>query len=326
MSTEILIIGGAGYIGSHMVRYLQEKGFSSVVLDNLSSGNRSAVGSAELVEGDIGDAALLGRLFSEKRFACVMHFASSIQVGESVTDPGKYYDNNVARTVTLLNALVKHNIGCFIFSSTAAIFGNPDYSPIDERHPARPVNPYGRSKLIVENMLADYHRAYGLKYGALRYFNAAGAMPDASIGECHEPETHLIPLVLQAASGKRPSISIYGNDYPTPDGTCVRDYIHVNDLAEAHFLLWKKLEGGMQSAAFNLGTGKGYSVKEVIDAAQNITGKSISVQQAARRPGDPATLIADGAAARRELNWKPKSSDLETIIRHAWQWEQTHPR
>jgi UDP-glucose 4-epimerase len=318
---DILVIGGAGYIGSHMLRCLQQQGLNPVVLDNLVGGYRHAVGNAEFIEGDLGDAALLDTLFSQRHFAGVIHFASYIQVGESVSNPSKYYDNNVARTITLLNAMVKHKVQHFIFSSTAAIFGNPDYLPIDEKHPKNPINPYGRSKLMVEQLLADYGTAYGLRYGCLRYFNAAGAMPDASIGECHEPETHLIPLVLQAASGRRPAIKIFGDDYDTPDGTCVRDYIHICDLADAHFLLLQRLQGGMERGYFNLGTGTGYSVKEVIDTAKKITGKAIPVVMEARRAGDPPSLIADGSAAREQLGWQPKISDLPTLIRHAWAWE-----
>lgn len=324
MSESVLVVGGAGYIGSHMVRYLMDRGMHVVVLDDLSSGKREAIGSAELVEGDMADRTLLNTVFQKYRFDCVMHFASYIQVGESVRDPGKYYDNNVGSTVTLLNAMVRHQVGRFIFSSTAAIFGNPVSSLIDESHPTYPINPYGRSKLMIEHLLPDYHAAYGMQYGCLRYFNAAGAHPDGGIGECHEPETHLIPLVLQAAAGRLPSIQIYGDDYPTPDGTCVRDYVHVTDLAEAHYLLWDALQKGLPYASFNLGTGTGYSVKQVIEAAQQVTGKPIPTVTSPRRGGDPAVLVADGSAAKRELNWQPRYSDLTTIISHAWQWEKTH--
>jgi UDP-glucose 4-epimerase len=323
MIQTVLIVGGAGYIGSHMVRCLERAGVTPVVLDNLECGFPDAVGSAELIIGDIGDAALLDQLFSTRHFDGVMHFASYMQVGESMSNPGKYYDNNVARTVTLLNAMVKHKLQHFIFSSTAAIFGNPQYLPIDEQHPTLPINPYGRSKLMIEHLLEDYHRAYGLRFGCLRYFNAAGAEPDGSIGERHEPETHLIPLVLQAASGRRSAITVFGNDYDTPDGTCVRDYIHVCDLSDAHLLLMQKLQGGMGTARFNLGTGTGYSVMEVIETSRRITGRAIPMRMEARRPGDPASLIADGTAARHILGWEPKLSDLSTIVQHAWAWEQT---
>ncbi len=319
----VLVIGGAGYIGAHMVRCLKDAGRKVVVLDNLSAGVREAVGDAELIVGDAGDPELLDKLFSQRNIGCVMHFASFIQVGESVTDPGKYYDNNVARTVTLLNAMVKHTIPYFIFSSTAATFGNPEYTPIDEAHPQSPINPYGRSKLMVEHMLEDYGKAYGLRYGCLRYFNAAGAHPDGSIGECHEPETHLIPLVLQVASGRRTSIKVFGNDYVTPDGTCVRDYIHVCDLADAHLKLLEALEGGMESRNFNLGTGIGYTVMQVIEEARRITGHAIPADIEARRAGDPAVLIAGSEGTSQTLGWNPTLSDLPTIVKHAWAWEQT---
>ena len=321
-NSTILVIGGAGYIGSHMLRCLEQAGRNVLVLDNLSTGHAEAVGDCELVVGDAGNEALLGMIFSERPIGCVMHFASSILVGESVADPGKYYDNNVARTITLLNAMVTHKVPRFIFSSTAAIFGNPDYTPIDEAHPTRPINPYGRSKRMVEQMLEDYAHAYGLRYGSLRYFNAAGAHPDGGIGECHEPETHLIPLVLQAASGRRPSIKVFGDDYDTPDGTCIRDYIHVCDLADAHLLLLQALENGMESCSFNLGTGAGYTVMQVIEEARRVTGCEIPVEIEARRAGDPAALIADGSAARKQLGWSPSLSDLSTIIQHAWAWER----
>lgn len=326
MTQEILVIGGAGYIGAHMVRCLKQAGLQPVVLDSLICGHRAAVGNAELIVGDIGDATLLDSLFSRRRFAGVMHFASFIQVGESVTQPGKYYDNNLARTITLLNAMAKHKVGPFIFSSTAAIFGNPKYTPIDEAHPAQPINPYGRSKWMVEQLLADYASAYGLRYACLRYFNAAGADPDCLIGECHEPETHLIPLVLQAASGRMAHIRMFGRDYDTPDGTCIRDYIHVCDLADAHLLALEALTQSREKTLhLNLGTGRGYSVAEVIETAKFVTGRHIPVMEEARRDGDPAILIADGSAARA-MGWNPALSDLETIIAHAWAWEQTLSR
>ncbi len=319
---NILVVGGAGYIGAHMVRILQENGLKPIVLDSLEHGHAEAVGGAELIIGDIGNRALLNEVFTSRSFAGVMHFASYIQVGESVTAPAKYYDNNVSRTLCLLDAMVENKVDNFIFSSTAAIFGNPEYTPINEAHPKNPINPYGRSKLMVEQILADYEKAYGLKYGCLRYFNAAGAIPDGSIGESHEPETHLIPLVLQAASGRRSHISIYGDDYPTLDGTCIRDYIHICDLGTAHLLLLRAFMGGMNSASFNLGTGEGYSILQVIETACNVTNQEISTVYAPRRAGDPAVLIADGSAGKEKLGWRPELSDLETIIRHAWQWEQ----
>lgn len=322
MSDSVLVIGGAGYIGSHMVRHLAKAGLSPIVLDDLSCGFRQAVGNTQLIEGDCGNADLLDSVFSNHDITAVMHFASYIQVGESVNDPGKYYDNNVARTVTLLNAMVRHRIPRFIFSSTAAIFGDPEYTPIDEAHPTRPINPYGRSKLMVEHMLDDYRRAYGLSFGCLRYFNAAGADPAGGIGECHEPETHLIPLVLQAASGRRASIKVFGDDYDTRDGSCVRDYIHVTDLSDAHLRLLHYMQDGGEETRFNLGTGTGYTVKEVIQTAEEVTGRPIPTDIEARRPGDPATLIADGTKARKTLGWEPEYSDLPTLIDHAWQWEQ----
>ncbi|MCH2546732.1 MAG: UDP-glucose 4-epimerase GalE [Alphaproteobacteria bacterium] len=321
---KILLTGGAGYIGSHMAQCLLESGINVVILDNLSNGSRKAIEGIELVVGDIGDSAVLDRLFSAHKFDGVMHFASLIQVGESVTNPGAYFDNNIARTVTLLNKMVEYNIEKFIFSSTAAIFGNPQFLPIAESHPTQPVNPYGRSKLVIEQLLEDYHRAYGLNYGCLRYFNAAGAHPTIAIGECHEPETHLIPLILQVAAGRRDHIKIFGNDYDTADGTCIRDYIHVCDLADAHLLLFNALKTTYPTAHYNLGTGTGYSVQEVVATVEKVTNCPVAQKIEPRRAGDPAILIADGSAAQADLGWKPKVSDLETIIAHAWQWEQQY--
>lgn len=252
-----------------------------------------------------------------------MHFASHIQVGESVSHPAKYYDNNVSRTITLLNMMVRHNVLNFIFSSTAAIFGNPQQALINEEHPMQPINPYGRSKWMIEQLLPDYYSAYGLRYGCLRYFNAAGAHPNGNIGECHEPETHLIPLILQAASGRRSHINVFGDDYPTEDGTCVRDYIHVCDLSDAHLLLLRALQDGMKYGRFNLGTGTGYSIIQVLNTAKEVTGRTIDFKMQPRRAGDPPALVADGRAARSQLGWNPKLSELSTIIDHAWQWEKT---
>ena len=318
----ILVVGGAGYIGSHMVKCLKRAGHAPVVLDNLVCGYREAVQGAELIEGDAGDAALLDKLFSTRKFDAVMHFASFIQVGESVSNPGLYYDNNVARSITLLNALVKHKINYFVFSSTAAIFGEPAYLPIDKHHPKNPINPYGKSKLMVEMMLEDYAEAHGLHFGCLRYFNAAGADPDGTLGECHEPETHLIPLVLQAANGRRAHIKVFGTDYPTEDGTCIRDYIHVTDLCDAHLKLLNYMWNGGTERFFNIGTRSGYSVLDVIQTAELVTGKRIPIQYEPRRHGDPMTLIAFGNSARTVLEWTPKYSDLKTIITHAWEWEK----
>lgn len=322
MKADILVVGGAGYVGSHMVRRLNGAGYHSVVLDNLSGGRREAVAPARLVVADLGDPGALGALMQAFDFKAVMHFASFIQVGESVADPSKYYDNNVGNTVRLLDAMVRHKIGSFIFSSTAAIFGEPEYVPIDEKHPKAPINPYGRSKLMVEQILNDFDRAYRLRSSCLRYFNAAGADPDALIGECHEPETHLIPLVLQAASGRRSAITVYGENYETPDGTCIRDYIHVCDLCDAHLLALEALLDGGPSTHYNLGNGAGYSILEVIGAAERVTGSAIVRESGARRPGDPPVLVADSALAKTALRWTPKFADLDTIIRHAWQWER----
>lgn len=322
MALNILVIGGAGYIGSHMVKRLGQLGCEVVTLDNLSGGFRDAVLCGEFVQGDIGDRGLLDRLLSGRRFDAVMHFASYIQVGESVREPMKYYRNNLSNTLNLLDAMQAHGIDKFIFSSSAAIFGEPQYTPIDEAHPQAPINPYGRTKLMVEQALGDYDRAYGLKSACLRYFNAAGADPEGQLGERHDPETHLIPLVLQAASGRRAHISVFGRDYDTPDGTCIRDYIHIEDLCEAHWLALQSLLDGKGSQSYNLGNGNGFSVQEVIDAALKVTGREIAVQEAPRREGDPARLVADSTLARQELGWQPRYAALETIIGHAWSWEQ----
>jgi len=321
----VLVVGGAGYIGSHMVWLLGQKGVETVTLDNLSSGHRDAVRHGQFVHGDIADRLILDKVFREHRFDAVMHFASFIQVGESMQDPAKYYQNNVVNTLNLLNAMRSHGVDKFIFSSTAAIFGEPEYTPIDEAHPKRPINPYGWSKLMVEQALADYDRAYGLKSVCLRYFNAAGAHPGGLLGERHDPETHLIPLVLQAASGRRPHITVFGRDYDTPDGTCIRDYIHILDLAEAHWLALQHLQSAGESSAFNLGNGNGYSVESVIQAAKRVTGKAIPVQEGQRREGDPARLVANADKIKRQLGWQPAYASLEAIVEHAWHWEYNHP-
>jgi UDP-glucose 4-epimerase len=319
---NILVIGGAGYIGSHMVKKLGRMGCQVTTLDNLSNGHRDAVLCGTFVEGDLADSPLLEQLLSIDRFDAVMHFASFIQVGESVEQPAKYYENNVTNTLRLLGAMRKANIKRFIFSSTAATFGTPQYTPIDENHPQNPINPYGRSKLMVEQMLEDFDRAYGLKSVCLRYFNAAGADPEGELGERHSPETHLIPLVLQAASGKRSHISVYGRDYDTPDGTCVRDYVHVSDLCEAHWLGLQSLMDGAGSQNYNLGNGNGFSVQEVIDTAKWVTGKPIPELDAPRRSGDPNRLVANATRAKKFLGWEPQFTDLRTIVRHSWEWEQ----
>ncbi len=322
---NILVVGGAGYIGSHMVKRLLQDGHEVIVVDNLSTGYQDAVLAKSFYQVDIANQFEITQVFNDHAIDAVFHFASYIQVGESVTAPAKYYENNVSATLTLLKAMVEADVKKFVFSSTAAVFGNPEYSPIDEAHPKHPINPYGHSKLMVEQILQDFDRAYGLKSVCLRYFNAAGADPEGLLGERHEPETHLIPLVLQAASGRRDAISVFGQDYETHDGTCVRDYIHIVDLAEAHLKAVDYLNAGNPSRAFNLGNGNGFSVKEIIQAAEEVTGKKIPVKFSERREGDPATLVADASAAKEILGWKPQCSDVKTIIEHAWAWEQKHP-
>ncbi len=318
---KILVVGGAGYIGSHMVKMLLDSGHEVITFDNLSSGFRDAVLGGIFVEGDLADISALDDMFILHQPDAVMHFASYIQVGESVQHPDKYYLNNFTNTLNLMNTMVKHGVNHFIFSSTAAVFGEPEYVPIDEEHVKNPLNPYGRSKWMVEQVLADYERAYGLKSVCLRYFNAAGADPDGLLGERHEPETHLIPLVLQTLSGKRPHISVFGRDYDTPDGTCLRDYIHIVDLCSAHLLALTELVETGKSMRFNLGNGSGFSVQEVIAAAERVTGKKVNVVEAPRRDGDPARLVADSTLAKTELNWNPVYPDLDSIISHAWNWE-----
>ncbi len=318
---KILVVGGAGYIGSHMIKRLDRLGCEVTTLDNLSGGYRDAVLYGDFVHGDLADSALLNQLFADRRFDAVMHFASFIQVGESVQHPARYYQNNVINTLNLLDTMQIFGVDKFIFSSTAATFGEPQYTPIDEEHPQNPINPYGRTKLVVEQVLADYARAYRLKSVCLRYFNAAGADPEGDLGERHNPETHLIPLVLQAASGRRPDIAVFGRDYDTPDGTCIRDYIHVSDLCEAHWLALQSLIKGGPSQPYNLGNGNGFSVQAVIDAARTVTGRNITVVNAPRREGDPARLVADSRLAKKQLGWKPQHADLETIIEHAWKFE-----
>ncbi|MDP2246770.1 MAG: UDP-glucose 4-epimerase GalE [Nitrosomonadales bacterium] len=319
-----LVIGGAGYIGSHMVKLLLEQAHEVTVVDDLSSGHRDAVLGGELIVHDFSDRGFLDQLFSAKKFDGVFHFASQILVGESVSNPAKYYRANTFATLVLLEAMRDHKVDNFVFSSTAAVYGEPEYVPIDESHPKVPVNPYGASKYMVEMMLADFHRAHGLNYVALRYFNAAGADPQARLGERHEPETHLIPLALKAVLGTKPPLKLFGRDYDTPDGTCVRDYIHVDDLSSAHSLAMLYLHHGGASTAFNLGNGAGYSVQQVIDVVSNITGKDVPVEHAPRREGDPARLVADAAKAKQLLGWRPESTDLQTIVQHAWNWEITN--
>lgn len=318
----IAIAGGAGYIGSHVNKALNEKGYQTIILDNLSTGHREFARWGQFCQCDLADIEGLRSVFAERHIAAVMHFCAFTYVGESVADPQKYYINNVKNTINLLQVMKEHGVKRFIFSSTAAVFGDPVMIPIPDGHRREPVNPYGRSKLMIEEILSDYSAAYDLSFVALRYFNAAGADPDASIGEWHEPETHLIPLVLDAALGKRDRIDIYGTDYDTPDGTCVRDYIHVADLAAAHVGALEYLERGGGSDAFNLGNGKGFSVREIVDAARKVTGRIIPSIDKGRRPGDPAILIADSARAAAVLGWMPRHDDIGGIINTAWQWHQ----
>lgn len=318
----VLVVGGAGYIGSHMVKYLAARGLAVVVLDNLSTGYRDLVSAGEFIEGDLGDESLLDKIFSRYPVDVVMHFAASSLVAESVSNPLKYYINNVARTATLLSVMQRHDIRRFIFSSTAAVYGEPERVPISETQRCLPSNPYGASKLAVERMLHDCDGAFGLKSICLRYFNACGADDSATIGERHCPETHLIPLVLQVAAGVREHISIFGDDYATADGTCVRDYIHVNDLAEAHYLAMEKLLDGACSGVYNLGNSHGYSVRQVVESACEVTGKTIKAVNAPRRSGDPAVLVADSTKARRELGWTPHYESLAVMIDSAWRWHQ----
>jgi UDP-glucose 4-epimerase len=318
----ILVTGGAGYIGSHVVKDLRAAGLSCVVLDSLVRGYRELVMDADLVVGDVADAALVRRTIEDYRVDAVMHFAAFAYVGESVAHPGTYYQNNVAATVHLLNTMVQAGVRRIVFSSTCATYGMPEATPMTEDHPQQPVNPYGASKLMVERILRDFDRAYGLRSVVLRYFNAGGADPGGSIGERHDPETHLIPLALQAAGGQRDSVAIFGTDYPTPDGTCVRDYIHVTDLAQAHILGLRYLEAGNPSDVFNLGNGNGFSVREVIEAVERITARKIRSIEGPRRPGDPPILVGSSAKARQVLGWTPRYDSLDAIIATAWQWHQ----
>lgn len=319
----ILVTGGAGYIGSHAVWALQQAGYRVLILDNLVYGHKDLVDDvlkADLIVGSTLDKGLLKSIFAEHDISAVMHFSAYAYVGESVTNPSKYYENNVVGTLSLLDAMVDAEVKSFVFSSTCATYGVPQELPIPENHPQNPINPYGATKLMVERILTDYDKAYGLKSVCFRYFNAAGAHPEGLLGEDHNPETHLIPLVLQTALGKRDAIYIFGTDYPTQDGTCVRDYIHVSDLADAHILGLEYLLRGGESSKFNLGNGNGFSVREVIEAAQRVTGKAIPVIEAERRPGDPPALVGGSDRAREVLGWNPQYGDIDTILNHAWQW------
>ncbi len=323
MSQSILVTGGAGYVGSHACKALASAGYIPVVYDNLSRGHREAVRWGPLVDGDLRDSARLVTALNTHQVAAVMHFAAFAYVGESVADPETYYANNLGGTLALLGAMRKTGVGTIVFSSTCAIYGVPEKLPIGETTAKAPLNPYGETKLAIERALHWYAAAYGMRYFALRYFNAAGADPDGEIGENHEPETHLIPLILRAALGSGDPIQIYGTDYPTRDGTAIRDYIHVSDLADAHVRAVRDLAAGGDSAALNLGTGHGYSVREAIAAVERIGGRKVPQREAARRPGDPPELVADPALARSRLGWQPRHSDLDTIIATALAWE-TH--
>ena len=322
---RILVTGGAGYIGSHAVRLFVERGHDVWVYDNLSVGHRAAVPAERLVVGDLVDVAHLDQVVLDRRIEAVVHFAASAYVGESVRRPAEYYQNNLVNTLTLFEVMRRLRVGRVVFSSTCATYGVPETVPITEEEKQKPINPYGNTKLAVERALADFAAAYGWGYAALRYFNASGAAPDGSIGEDHDPETHLIPLVLQAILGQRPTVEVFGTDYPTPDGTCIRDYIHVDDLAEAHLLALEALRPGSQ-LRYNLGTGRGYSVREVIRVAEEVTGKKCPVKEGPRRPGDPPALVAAADKVRRELGWSPRYAELKPIIETAWNWHRRHPR
>ncbi|RJS48570.1 MAG: UDP-glucose 4-epimerase GalE [Methanobacterium sp.] len=318
----ILIVGGAGYIGSHVNKVLNEKGYDTLIMDNFSYGHRELVKWGEVLEGDLGDVELLDRIFQEYPITGVMHFAAFTYVGESVTRPAEYYQNNTTNTLNLLRSMVKNKVKNFIFSSTCAVYGVPEKIPLTEDHPLNPINPYGRSKLMVEEMLHDFSQAYDFNYISLRYFNAAGAAPDDGIGEWHQPETHLIPLVLDAAREIRDKVSIFGTDYPTSDGTCIRDYIHVLDLAQAHIQALEYLEKNNKSQVFNLGNGQGFSVREVIESCRKVTGRNIQVKEEDRRPGDPPVLLGSSKKAEELLGWKVEWVELEDIIASAWKWHE----
>ena len=317
----ILIAGGAGYIGSHANKILNRRGYETVVFDNLSRGHREFAKWGHFVLGDLADKDQLRLCFKTYPIQAVMHYSAFCYVGESVDHPAEYYRNNVVNTVNLLDVMVEYGVKFFIFSSTCATYGNPLQTPMTEDHPQQPINPYGKSKLMVEQILKDYDDIYGIHHICLRYFNAAGADPECEIGEWHEPESHLIPLALQVAAGQRTQVQIYGTDYDTPDGTCIRDYIHINDLAAAHLLALEYLKKGAPSEAINLGNGRGFSVKEVINSVERVTGKKIQIVETERRPGDPPILVGSSDKARRILNWHPEHPRLDEIIKTAWLWQ-----
>ena len=316
----ILVCGGAGYIGSHINKQLYKEGYETIVFDNLIYGHKEAVKWGKLVVGDLKNVDEIEAVFKNNQIDAVFHFAAYAYVGESVDHPEKYYYNNVANTLNLLHVMMKYGCNKIIFSSTCATYGEPEKVPITEDMPQNPINPYGATKLMVERIFQDYHKAYGLQYVVLRYFNAAGADPDGEIGENHNPETHIIPLVLDAASGKRPDIKVFGTDYDTPDGSCIRDYIHVYDLATAHLLALHHLEAGKESQFFNLGNEKGTSVLEVVDSVKRVTRRNLKVTLTDRRPGDPAKLVGSSQKAQEVLGWKPIYGDIDAIVRHAWKW------
>ena len=322
----ILVVGGAGYIGSHMLKLLRDSNEPHVVFDNLENGHRTALQGSPFVQGDLRNPGDLAKAFEAyPDIDIVMHFAAYISVGESVREPGKYYANNTSGVLNLLEEMRGRGISKFVFSSTAAVFGNPQYVPLDEDHPKGPLNPYGWSKLMVEQMLDDYDVAHGFKSVCLRYFNAAGSDPAAVLGEDHDPEEHLIPVALLAALGKRPTMKIFGTDYDTPDGTCVRDYVHVLDLAQAHLLAIGHLRKGGDSRKYNLGNGEGFSVKQVLETTEKVIGREVPKEYGPRRPGDSPRLVANSARIRKDWGWTPKYADLAEIIDHAWKWRLAHP-
>ena len=322
---RILVTGGAGYIGSFTTRLLLKQGYEPVVLDNLSKGHREAVGKAKFVKADLLNRPQVASVFQEDSFDAVMHFAALTSVTESTQEPARYYQTNVTGSINLLEVMLASGIRKIIYSSSAAVYGNPEETPIPESHPKNPINPYGQTKLAVEQILQGAVRAFGLGYVSLRYFNAAGASENGSLGEDHSPETHLIPRILLAALGQLPQVEIFGTDYPTPDGTCIRDYIHILDLARAHILALSALSPG-EGKIYNLGSQRGYSVREVIAVAEKVTGRKIQSLDAPRRPGDPPVLLASSERAKEELGWRPKKSSLEAIIQSAWKWHKEHPR
>jgi UDP-glucose 4-epimerase len=322
----VLVTGGAGYIGSHIVKLLSERGMGTIALDNLQTGHREAVMGGIFIHGDVGDEGILRDIFTDHEIDSVIHLAADCLVGESVKDPLKYHKNNVTKGLALLGAMLKHNVYKIVFSSSAAVYGNPPRVPIEEDFPLHPINPYGETKLVFEKILESCGVAHGLQYISLRYFNAAGADPDGIIGEDHTPETHLIPTVLRALLRKGDKVPVYGTDYETPDGTCIRDYIHITDIAEAHILALEALHAGEGSDIFNLGNGKGFSVREIIHIASTVTGRAIPLMETERRPGDPPVLIASSRKIEKRLGWHPRYEKLEEIIDTAWRWHRTHPQ